>query len=156
MSVVVIRNDDDLAGLGKRCRSSVAAITGDSLQTYIALLNEGRSPAYAVLKASLSTFSAEQSSSRAETLVTGELAKKERLESCTANHAGHAPGPLGAIRCGRRRHRGRASCSQLAPRCLSLAGRLGGRRRRCAGGRRVSQGGGGVETPQCPWPQGEQ
>ena len=68
MSVAVIRHDEDLSGLDKRCRSSFAAITSDGLQTHIAVLNEGRSPAYAVLKASLSVSSAGSSTCHAQTL----------------------------------------------------------------------------------------
>ena len=45
-----VRTDKDMATLDERCRSALGAINGRLLQRYVALLNEGQNPAYAVLK----------------------------------------------------------------------------------------------------------
>ena len=53
LSITSIRNDDDIKSLDERCRSAHIALDGSHLQTYIALLNEGQTPAYAAVKVRL-------------------------------------------------------------------------------------------------------
>ena len=45
-----IRSATDLESLDERCRSAYAALSNGNLHTYIALLNSGQVPAYAVVK----------------------------------------------------------------------------------------------------------
>ncbi len=45
-----VRSTEDLRDLDERCRSSDIALVDGKSRSYIALLNDGQTPAYAVIK----------------------------------------------------------------------------------------------------------